>query len=83
MLSLSHARSLCFYRSDEDFGYALGSDVASEEMRLLKSRMREGTVAGLEAMRRGGSLFLAPLLLARKRAKGRKGAYAEEERLMP
>ena len=30
-----------------------------------------------------GFFIPAPLLLARKRAKGRKGAYPEEERLMP
>ena len=41
MLSLLHARSLCFYRSEKGFGYTLGSNVEPEEMRLLKSRMRE------------------------------------------
>jgi len=41
ILSLSHARSLSFYRSEKGFGYALGRNVASEEMRLLKSRMHE------------------------------------------
>ena len=69
--------SITLYRSYKGFGYALGISAAPEETRLSKSRIREETDAGAEAMGRGSSLTPVFLLLAgvpkRKRDIRRRG----------